>query len=257
MACLEALEVHWTSDTDFNTVASILDQGQVRELGVMVYHHLGPKFLRDMFFLAARTPSYLTHIEIFALGETTLPGANARLIDHFAPLLGRRSLQHVTLVLTGYHFKVCPLDFIILAHAWPDLRHLNLSFPLLDYNTLPNLGHLLSTICDLCPHLEFLHVPALATSSRNGLFHLPPLSHSALEHVSSDSAWFEHTILDIAWSMHHALPRIQHVGSLFDDRDGWSDTNAIITALKEKDYATIFEHVAKCFRAGEYHTHPP
>lgn len=249
---LEALEVHWTSDTDFNVVASVLDQGQLRELSVMVYRHLGQRFLYDMFLLIARAPSNLTRIEIVSLGDTTALATNARLIDNFKPLLDRHGLQYVTLVLTGYRFDFSPLDLDLLARAWPALRYLNLSFSLLDYTALPNLAYTIPTLYSLCPRLEFLHVPAVATASSHGVFRVPVLPDCAIQHVSSDVAWFEHATIDIAWSLQRALPRLQQVGGLFEDRDGWYDADALVRALKVRDYATIFEHLAKSIRAGDY-----
>lgn len=244
-------------DTDLNVVASILDFGQLRELAVMVYHHLGQKFLYDMYQLASRTPSNLTRIEVFSLGDTVAPLApNTRLIDTFKPLLGRRSLQNVTLVLSGYRFNFCPLDLLIFARSWPDLRHLNLSFSLLNYATLPNLAYSLPAICQLCPRLEFLHVPALATTFATGPFHIPTFPNSVIEHISSDIALFKHSPLDIAWSLQHAFPRLKQVGAPSDDSTGWQEVSDNVRALKDEDYATIFEHIAKSIRAGAYHPLP-
>lgn len=256
MSSLEAFEVHWTSDTDLGAIASVLDLGKVRELSITAYHHLGQGFLYNMYHLLSHVPSFLTHIEVVALGDMAPSVDGGRLIDVFKPLLARRSLQKVTMILAGYRLDFSPLDLSRLGRAWPDLRHLNLSFSLLDYNTLPNMGYFLPNMYELCPRLEFLHLPALATSTgHSAAFHLPILPDCAIEHISADVAWFEHKILDVAWSLRRAFPRLRQVGPV-DGNDGWRDANDLVRALQDKDYATIFEHVAKYIRAGMYRPLP-
>lgn len=252
---LRTLEVHWTHNTHLSTVAAVVDSSQLCELSVMAYQHLGQLFLYDMYLLTACTNSNLTRIEIYALGDLFPPADGGRFLNIFKPLLARRSLQHVAIILSGYRIDFSAHDIFVLAQAWPDLRQLNLSFNLLDYDSLPTLGYIIPRMHELCPKLEFLHVPALATALRHGPFYLPGLPDCALEHISSDVSWFEHKVLDMAWSLHAALPRLRQAGP-FDSGDGWRDTNMLIHALEQEDYATVFEHVARYSRAGAYRRPP-
>ncbi|KAI0628589.1 hypothetical protein C8Q77DRAFT_1076648 [Trametes polyzona] len=252
---LQTLEVHWTHNTHLTTITDVVGSSQLRELTVMAYQHLGQLFLYDMYLLTACTASDLTRLKIYALGDTFPPAEGGQFLNIFKPLLARRSLQHVAIVLSGYRTEFSPHDLFILAQALPDLHHLNLSFTLHDYSMLPTLAYTIRRMYELCPKLEFLHVPALASALSHGPFHLPCFPDSALEYISSDVSLFEHKALDMAWSLHVALPRLQQTGP-FDSGDQWRDTNTLIQALKKADYTVVFEHVARYSRAGAYRRPP-
>ncbi|KAI0628533.1 hypothetical protein C8Q77DRAFT_1067791 [Trametes polyzona] len=247
---LMAIELHWNPLTDLPAVYSILCAGELRELTVMVYGSPGNSFTDDLLYLAASTPPQLTRFEVYALGNASPIICAGCFADKVKPLLARRALQHIALVLTGYSLRVDPQDVDDMAHAWPDLRSLNLSFPLVPGSIFPDIRHVLTAMCMRCPRLRLLHMPALSTSG-NTRFALPTFPGNVLGLLSSDTAHFGHPVLDIAFSLYQAFPHLEQAGSC-DESAGWAEVAVLVEALRQEDHPTILEHVAHCMRVSAY-----
>ncbi|KAI0630985.1 hypothetical protein C8Q77DRAFT_1074879 [Trametes polyzona] len=252
---LTALELHWTPLTHLDTILSILCTGSLRELTIMAYGNPGNSFASDLLLVTACTPPQLTRFEVYVLGNNTSSVNVGPFSEHFKSLLSRPALQHVTLVLTGYSFGMTSVDLASMAWAWPDLRTLNLSFPLVEGCVIPDLRHVLTIICPRCPQLRLLHLPALSTSSRHSYFALPTFPNSSLDSLSLDSVYFEHCILDISFALYEAFPCLAQTGT-HDQPSVWGDVHALVEALRGRNHPVILEHVASRMRAGIYEDLP-
>ncbi|OJT05608.1 hypothetical protein TRAPUB_3573 [Trametes pubescens] len=249
---VEKLELLWTEGSDAQALLEEITLENLRELAVTTAEDPSVQFLHELGFLAEKTSINLTVIDILSVQSRWVQISNTNFLSFLNPLLCRRHLRHVTIVLTGYRFTFLPDDLEAVAKAWPELRELSLSFELLRYDILPNLQDDIPRIVHTCPLLELLHIPGIAAYPGSGTLALPFCHTSRLRHMSSDVAILQRNLLDIAFALQDAFPELTQLGSPDSDEVHWNEVHALLWALKNGDYELILEHLLRYLRAGVY-----
>ncbi|KAH9855127.1 hypothetical protein C2E23DRAFT_883098 [Lenzites betulinus] len=211
---IERLEVLWTPACDLRSLPRDVSLDSVHYLAVRsMEQEPQSRFPADVARLTTFTTAHLTSVEIYFLNlsGTSLYCGSFR--DFIAPLTARGCISHVSLVLTGYCFDFSAHDLHTMTRAWPALETLNLSFDVAQSGVLPDLQNTIPHMPRQCPHLRYLHLPAITTLvERQTTFTIPYTPDNQLRHLSSDVLMVQHGILDIAFGLRWAFPHLVHFG---------------------------------------------
>lgn len=249
---MEKLDIQWTEGSNARALLTDITLEHLRELAVTTSDDPSMHFLHELGFLVGQTSIHLTVVEILSVQSNWAHISSDSFLSFVGPLLCRRRLRHVTIVLTGYRFTFLPDDLAMVAKAWPDLRELSLSFELLRYDILPSLQEDIPRVVHACPVLELLHIPGIAAYPGSGTLVLPFCHTSRLRHLSSDVAILQRNLVDVAFALQDAFPELMQLGSPDSDEVQWNEVHTLLWALKNGDYDLILEHLLQYSRAGVY-----
>ncbi|KAH9856103.1 hypothetical protein C2E23DRAFT_882233 [Lenzites betulinus] len=256
-------EFEWIWDSDMHAIISALSFANLKKLSVgSVFHAPTNTFIADVNLLISHANIHtLSTIDVSStvLGVTGFPSGN--FLQGFAALLSCAQLRYVSISLPGYEFEFTAHDLETLGRAWPALEALNLSFGLTPSDSSPaDLQQTIPNIMKFCPHLVYLHVPALATIPRNdeGSFAIAACPRSHLRHLSADVLMLQHGLLDVAFALRWAFPMLLNVGlpsvgtNAGQSDTTWVELNSLLNALQESNFTMILEHTLRFVRDGKY-----
>ncbi|KAH9848280.1 hypothetical protein C2E23DRAFT_739951 [Lenzites betulinus] len=246
------LELLWTQGSDYHDIPEYVSFQTLETLLVRSLDQATSSFIPAITQLAFATTENLTTVELFSIDHGTAPIYCGEFIRFIFPLVSRRHLHSLTVILHGYTFDLSAMDIDVIAGAWPGLEMLNISVSLLSEEKLPDLHHVLRVLCKRCPRLLYLHLPGLATPPGEGAIPIPRFPSSRLYHISSDVFAIQHNPMDLVYALQWSFPRLMELGPPASSTTPWAELQQLLHFQRCRDFASILEHTSWCLRNQTY-----